>query len=109
MTRIAKTLTSMRSASASCAADMRRLRLVSMPETFTGTKRIKSVPATTASDSLQSTSISSTPNTKRAPTLATPFEVGEAKFALEFLIVAFDAPAQFGGIDENFDRSILGQ
>ena len=26
---------------------------------------------------------------------APPFEVGEAEFALEFLIVAFDAPAQF--------------
>ena len=26
---------------------------------------------------------------------ASPFELGEAEFALEFLIVAFDAPAQF--------------
>ena len=40
---------------------------------------------------------------------APPFEVGEAEFALEFLIVAFDAPAQFRGIDENFDRRVLGQ
>src|SRR5271163_5271538 len=40
---------------------------------------------------------------------AAPFEVGEAEFALEFLIVAFDAPAQFRGIDENFDRSVSGK
>src|SRR5271168_3642590 len=40
---------------------------------------------------------------------ASSFEMGEAEFALEFLIVAFDAPAQFGGIDENFDRSVFGQ
>ena len=40
---------------------------------------------------------------------ASSFEMGEAEFALEFLIVAFDAPAQFGGIDEDFVRSILGQ
>src|SRR5271169_745826 len=40
---------------------------------------------------------------------ASSFEMGEAEFALEFLIVAFDAPAQFRGIDENFDRSVFGQ
>ena len=40
---------------------------------------------------------------------ASSFEIGDAEFALEFLIVAFDAPAQFRGIDENFDRSALGQ
>ena len=40
---------------------------------------------------------------------ASPLEMGEAEFALEFLIVAFDAPAQFRGIDENFDRSVFGQ
>jgi hypothetical protein len=38
---------------------------------------------------------------------ASPFEVGEAEFALEFLIVALDAPAQFRRIDEGFDRRIL--
>ena len=40
---------------------------------------------------------------------ASPFEVGEAEFALEFLIIAFDAPAQFRSIDENFDRCVLRQ
>src|SRR5580698_9985054 len=40
---------------------------------------------------------------------ASSFEMGEAEFALEFLIVAFDAPAQFRSIDENFDRSVFGQ
>src|ERR1700683_4296188 len=40
---------------------------------------------------------------------ASSFEMGEAEFALGFLIVACDAPAQFRGIDENFDRSVFGQ
>src|ERR1700719_2627196 len=38
---------------------------------------------------------------------ASSFEMGEAEFALEFLIVAFDAPAQFRGIDENFESQYL--
>jgi hypothetical protein len=33
---------------------------------------------------------------------ASSFEMGEAEFALEVLIVAFDAPAQFRGIDDHF-------
>jgi poly(3-hydroxybutyrate) depolymerase len=37
---------------------------------------------------------------------ASPFEMGEAEFTLEFLIVALDAPAQFRGIDEHFDRRV---
>src|SRR5271168_3604873 len=40
---------------------------------------------------------------------ASPFEMGEAEFTLEFLIVALDAPAQFRGIDEHFDRRVLRQ
>jgi hypothetical protein len=40
---------------------------------------------------------------------ASPFEVGEAEFALEFLIIAFDAPAQFRGVDEDFDRRVVRQ
>jgi len=44
---------------------------------------------------------------KAAP--ASPLEVSEAEFALEFLVVAFDAPAQFRGVDENLDRGVLGR
>ncbi len=40
---------------------------------------------------------------------ASPFEMGEAEFAFEFLVVAFDAPAQFGGVDENVDGRVFGQ
>jgi hypothetical protein len=34
-------------------------------------------------------------------------EMGETEFALEFLVVAFDPPAQFGGIDEGVEGRIL--
>ena len=40
---------------------------------------------------------------------ASSLEMGEAEFALEFLIVAFDPPAQFGGIDEHDEGRILRQ
>ena len=34
------------------------------------------------------------------------FVVAEAKFLLEILVVALDAPAQFGGVDEGLDRGV---
>ena len=37
------------------------------------------------------------------------FEMGKAEFAFQFLVVAFDAPAQFGGVDEDFERGVFGQ
>jgi len=40
---------------------------------------------------------------------ASPFEMGEAEFAFEFLVVALDAPARFGRIDENVDGYVFGQ
>src|SRR5271165_3578514 len=40
---------------------------------------------------------------------ASPFEMGEAEFAFEFLVVALDAPAQFGRVDENVDGRVFGQ
>src|ERR1700678_3873030 len=40
---------------------------------------------------------------------ASPLEMGEAEFTFEFLIVALDAPAQFGGVDENIDRRVFRQ
>ena len=40
---------------------------------------------------------------------ASPLEVSKTEFALQFLIVAFDAPAQFDGVDERFERGVLGQ
>ena len=40
---------------------------------------------------------------------ASLFEMGEAEFAFEFLVVAFDAPAQFGRVDENVDGRVFGQ
>ena len=40
---------------------------------------------------------------------ASPFEMGEAEFAFEFLVVALDAPAQFGRVDENVERGVFGQ
>jgi hypothetical protein len=36
-----------------------------------------------------------------SPTAA--FDVPEAKFALQFLVIALDPPAPFGGVDENVD------
>ena len=38
-----------------------------------------------------------------------PFEMGKAEFAFQLLVVTFDAPAQFGGIDEDFERIVQGQ
>ncbi len=38
-----------------------------------------------------------------------PFEMGEAEFAFEFLVVALDARAQFGRVDENVDGCVFGQ
>src|SRR5208337_192381 len=40
---------------------------------------------------------------------ASPFEMGEAELAFEFLVVALDAPAQFGRVDENVDRRVFAQ
>ena len=40
---------------------------------------------------------------------ASPFKMGEAEFAFEFLVVALDAPAQFGRGDENVDGRVFGQ
>ena len=40
---------------------------------------------------------------------ASPLEVSEAEFALQFLVVAFDAPAQLDDVDENLERRVLGQ
>ena len=40
---------------------------------------------------------------------ASPFEMGEAEFALQFFIVALDAPAQFDRVDENFERRVFRQ
>src|SRR5271154_7141955 len=38
---------------------------------------------------------------------ASPFEMGEVDLAFEFLVVAFDAPAQFGRVDENVDGRVF--
>jgi hypothetical protein len=35
--------------------------------------------------------------------------MGEAEFALQFLVVAFDASTQIDLVDEHFDRHVLGQ
>jgi len=40
---------------------------------------------------------------------ASSFEMGEAEVAFEFLVVALDAPAQFGRVDENVDGRVFGQ
>jgi hypothetical protein len=40
---------------------------------------------------------------------ASPLEVSEAELALQFLIVAFDAPAQLDDVDENRERRVLRQ
>ena len=37
-------------------------------------------------------------------TPAAPFKVSESHLLLEFLIVALDAPAQFGGVDQIDER-----
>jgi FAD dependent oxidoreductase len=40
---------------------------------------------------------------------ASPLETGEAEFAFQFLVVALDAPAQFGRVEENGDGRVFGQ
>ena len=40
---------------------------------------------------------------------ASPLEVSQAEFALQFLVVAFDAPSQLDDVDENHERHVLGQ
>src|SRR5208283_545047 len=40
---------------------------------------------------------------------ASPLEMSQAEFALQFLVVAFDAPAQLDDVDENRERHVLGQ
>lgn len=40
---------------------------------------------------------------------ATPLVMAEPEFLFEFLIVALDAPAQFGGADERCERSVGGE
>ena len=35
-------------------------------------------------------------------------EMREAEFAFQFLVVAFDAPTQFGRVDENVDGRVPG-
>jgi hypothetical protein len=40
---------------------------------------------------------------------ASPFEMGEAELAFEFLVVALDAPAQFGRVDGNVERGVFGE
>ena len=39
---------------------------------------------------------------------ASPIEMGEAEFAFQFLVVALDAPTQFGRV-ENLDGGVFGQ
>ena len=43
---------------------------------------------------------------KAAPTA--PFEMAEPDLLLEFLIVALDAPAQLGEIDQTVERDLSG-
>src|ERR1700683_4544007 len=40
---------------------------------------------------------------------ASPLEMGEAEFAFQFLVIALDAPAQFGRVDQDLDGGVLGQ
>ena len=40
---------------------------------------------------------------------ASPLEMGEAELAFEFLVIALDAPAQFGRVDQDLDGGVLGQ
>ena len=35
--------------------------------------------------------------------------MSQAEFALQFLVVAFDAPSQLDGVDETRERRVLGQ
>jgi len=38
---------------------------------------------------------------------ASPLEVSEAQFALQFLVVAFDAPSQLDDVDESRERHVF--
>ena len=38
---------------------------------------------------------------------SSPFEVAEPNLLFEFLVVTFDAPAQFGGVDDLMERRCL--
>ena len=40
---------------------------------------------------------------------ATPLEMSQAQFALQFLVVVFDAPSQLDDVDESRERPVLGQ
>src|SRR5271157_3113114 len=40
---------------------------------------------------------------------ASPLEMSKAQFALQFLVVAFDAPAQLDDVNESRERHALGQ
>jgi hypothetical protein len=42
---------------------------------------------------------------KAAP--ASSLEMRQAEFALEFLVIAFDPPAQFGHVDEHEERGVF--
>jgi len=44
---------------------------------------------------------------KAAPTSA--LEMRQAELALEFLVIAFDPPAQFGHVDEREQRGVFRQ
>ena len=44
---------------------------------------------------------------KTTPT--STFVMGQSEFAFQLLVIAFDAPAQFGFVDENLQRRVLGQ
>ena len=40
---------------------------------------------------------------------ASPLEMSKAQFALQFFIVALDAPTHFDDIDERFEGQVFGQ
>ena len=40
---------------------------------------------------------------------ASPLEVSQAEFALQFLVVAFNSPSQLDDVDENRQRRVFGQ
>ena len=47
---------------------------------------------------------------QRAAAAPSPsFKMSQPHLLLEFLIVAFDAPAQFGGVDQIAERDVLGK
>ena len=40
---------------------------------------------------------------------ASPLDMDEAELAFQFLVVALDAPAHFGRVDENAEGRVFGQ